>query len=222
MALLSKDREMDRGTMRSSEGRSGDLSVLTRDVRIVGDIETTGRVRLEGTVTGSVRARSIEIAGGGSVEGDVIALSRDDDKETFTVEGTVQGAVRARHVEIGEGGSVLGGIEADHATVRGRVQGGIQARDRLALKATAVVEGDIDARRLALEEGGQVNGNIRIGDRAALKESKEPNASAAAEQPKAAGGAQDAAKAGPAKSAQAGKGSDAGKASEVEKARASA
>lgn len=222
MALLSKDREMDRGTMRSSEGRSGDLSVLTRDVRIVGDIETTGRVRLEGTVTGSVRARSIEIAGGGSVEGDVIALSRDDDKETFTVEGTVQGAVRARHVEIGEGGSVLGGIEADHATVRGRVQGGIQARDRLALKATAVVEGDIDARRLALEEGGQVNGNIRIGDRAALKESKEPKASAAAEQPKASGAAQDAAKAGPAKSAQAGKGSDAGKASEVEKARASA
>lgn len=161
---------MDRGVTRSSEGRTGDLSVLSKDVRIVGDVETTGRVRLEGTVSGSVRARSIELAGSGSVEGDVVAMSKDDDKEPFVVDGTVHGAVRARHVEIGEGGSVLGGIEADHATVRGRVQGGIQARDRLALKATAVVEGDIDARRLALEEGGQVNGNIRIGDRAALKE----------------------------------------------------
>ena len=217
MALLSKDRELDRGSARPIEGRTSDLSVLTKDVRIVGDVETTGRVRLEGTVTGSIRARSIEIAKGGSVEGDVIALNRDDEREAFTVEGTVQGAVRARNVEIGEGGSVLGGIEADHATVRGRVQGGIQARDRLALKATAIVEGDIDARRLALEEGGQVNGNIRIGDRAALKESKETKEEAPAEQPpKAAGGAQSPAK------PEAGKAAQAAKSAEVEKARASA
>jgi cytoskeletal protein CcmA (bactofilin family) len=225
MALLSKDRELDRGGTRSSEGRTGDLSVLTRDVRIVGDVETTGRVRLEGTVTGSVRARSIEISGGGSVEGDVLAMARDEDNETFTVEGTVHGAVRARNVEIGEAGSVLGGIEADHATVRGRVQGGIQARDRLALKATAVVEGDIDARRLALEEGGQVNGNIRIGDRAALKskEAKESSASAPAEEPtKVASGGQSAMKPGSGKATQAGKGADAAKTSGVEQARASA
>lgn len=171
MALLSKDRDVERAPTRQGEARSGDLSVVTKDVRIVGDIETTGRVRLEGTVTGSVRARSIELTATGSVEGDVTAIARDDDKETFAIDGTVQGTVRARHVEIGEGGAVLGGVEADHATVRGRIQGGIQARDRLALKASAVVEGDIDARRLSLEEGGQVNGNIRIGDRASLEES---------------------------------------------------
>ena len=170
MALLSKDRDVERTPTRQGDARSGDLSVVTKDVRIVGDIETTGRVRLEGTVTGSVRARSIELTATGSVEGDVTAIARDDDKETFAIDGTVQGAVRARHVEIGEGGAVMGGVEADHATVRGRIQGGIQARDRLALKASAVVEGDIDARRLSLEEGGQVNGNIRIGDRAALEE----------------------------------------------------
>jgi len=178
MALLSKDRDDERAGGRGGEGRTGDLSVLTKDVRIVGDLETTGRMRLEGTVTGSVRARSFELAASGSVEGDVVSLTREDDKETFVIDGTVQGAVRARHVEVGEAGSVLGGVDADHATVSGRVQGGIQARDRLALKATSVVEGDIDARRLALEEGGQVNGNIRIGDRAALSEAERPSAEA--------------------------------------------
>ena len=170
MALLSKDREGEREGFRSTEGRSGDLSVITKDVRIVGDVETAGRLRLEGAVTGNVRAKSIELAATGSVEGDIVTLAGDDAKETFAIDGTVHGAVRARHVEVGQGGSVLGGIEADQATVSGRVQGGIQARDRLALRATAVVEGDIDARRLALEEGGQVNGNIRIGDRATLSE----------------------------------------------------
>jgi cytoskeletal protein CcmA (bactofilin family) len=165
MALLSKDRDVERAVARPSETRSGDLSVITKDVRIIGDVEAKGRVRIEGTVTGSVRARSTEVAPGGSV-------AHDDDKEPFVIDGTVHGTVRARHVEVGDRGSVLGGIEADQATVRGHIQGGVQARTRLALKATAVVEGDIDARRLALEEGGQVNGNIRIGDRAALKDTE--------------------------------------------------
>jgi cytoskeletal protein CcmA (bactofilin family) len=172
MALLSKDRDVERAVARPSETRSGDLSVITKDVRIIGDVEAKGRVRIEGTVTGSVRAQSTEVAAGGSVEGDVVAFAHDDDKEPFVIDGTVHGTVRARHVEVGDRGSVLGGIEADQATVRGHIQGGVQARTRLALKATAVVEGDIDARRLALEEGGQVNGNIRIGDRAALKDTE--------------------------------------------------
>jgi cytoskeletal protein CcmA (bactofilin family) len=183
MALLSKDRETDRGGPRTPETRQGDASVVTKDMRIEGDVEVKGRLRLEGTVTGSVRARSIDLAATGSVEGDVVALTRDDDKEAFVIDGTVHGAVRARHVEVGEAGAVLGGIETDHATVRGRIQGGIQARDRLSLKATAVVEGDIDARRLALEEGGQVNGNIRIGDRAALKEAPVDRPAKTAESP---------------------------------------
>lgn len=167
MALLSKERETEREAARG-EGRT-DLSVILKDVRILGDVETEGRIRLEGSVTGSVRARGLELAAGGSIEGDVVALGSSDAKEMFIIDGAVHGAVRAGHVQVGEAGSVKGGIEATQAAVRGRVLNGIQARDRLALKATAVVEGDIDARRLSLEEGGQVNGNIRIGDRASLK-----------------------------------------------------
>lgn len=170
MALLSREREAERAEGRVGEAGAGDLSIVSKEMRVEGDIETGGRVRVDGTVAGNVRARSIELSRSGSVEGDVDALGREADAEPFVIDGTVKGAVRARHIEIGESGAVLGGVETDSATVRGRIQGGIQARDRLALKATAVVEGDIDARRLALEEGGQVNGNIRIGDRAALAE----------------------------------------------------
>ena len=51
------------------------------------------------------------------------------------------------------------------------MHGGILARKRLALEETAEVEGDVDARRLALKEGGQVNGTIRMGDRADVESS---------------------------------------------------
>jgi len=167
MALLSKERETDRGPARS-EGPS-DLSVILKDVRILGDVESEGRMRIEGSVTGSVRARGLELAAGGTIEGDVTALGSGDSKESFVIDGEVKGSVRAGQVQVGQHGSVQGGIEATQAAVRGRVIGGIQARDRLALKSTAVVEGDIETRRLSLEEGGQVNGNIRIADRATLK-----------------------------------------------------
>lgn len=181
MALLSKDREAEQGASKAEAG--SDLSVILKNVRIVGDIETEGRVRLEGTVTGNVRARALELASGGSIEGDAVALGGEGARETFVIDGKVQGAVRAAQVEVGQSGSVEGGIEAQQAGVRGRVLGGIQARHRLALKATAVVEGDIDARRLSLEEGGQVNGNIRIGDRASLKSVPGQDAEPAAKPP---------------------------------------
>lgn len=170
MALLSREREAERSEGRAGDARSGDLSIVSKEMRVEGDLETRGRVRIDGTVSGNVRAQGIELSASGSVEGNVDALAREGGEDAFVIDGTVKGTVRARSVEIGDRGAVLGGVEADHATVRGRIQGGIQARDRLSLKATAVVEGDIDARRLALEEGGQVNGNIRIGDRAALAE----------------------------------------------------
>ncbi|MEX2048621.1 MAG: polymer-forming cytoskeletal protein [Gemmatimonadota bacterium] len=146
-----------------------DVSVITKDMRVAGDIETTGAIRIEGTVSGSVRAASLELTATGAVNGDLIAAEGDSVGGAFVVAGSVQGAVRAHQVEVCQGGTVLSGVVAETATVRGRILGGILARGRLALTATAVVEGDVHARRLALEEGGQVNGNIRIGDQAAVE-----------------------------------------------------
>lgn len=169
MALLSKDRDTDRTGARNEPSANGDLSVISKGMRVEGDIRSSGRVRIDGSVSGSVSARSVELTSSGAVDGDILAVSAEG-AEAFVIDGTVKGTVRAPVIEIGEKGAVLSGVETDHATVRGRIQGGIRARTRLALTATAVVEGDIDARRLALQEGGQVNGNIRIGDRAALEE----------------------------------------------------
>lgn len=173
--LLSREREVvTRSESWSDDPIAGGLSIVTEDMRIEGDIETKGSVRIEGTVTGGVRARGVELAATGSVEGNVEVLPLEGESQVFVIKGSVKGAVRASRVDIGQGGRVLGGIEADYATLGGNVQGGILARERLALRSTAVVEGDVDARRLALEEGGQVNGNIRVGDRATLSEEGRP------------------------------------------------
>lgn len=151
-----------------SAGRSGADSIISKQMVIHGDCVVEGRIRIEGSIKGNVKADGLELAESGSVEGDISAASQGrDGRPPFVIAGRVDGSVRSVRVEIAPAGKVLGGVEADEVQVRGRVQGGIVARKRLVLKETAVVEGDVRARVLGLEEGGQVNGTILMGEKAA-------------------------------------------------------
>jgi len=161
----SKDQEESSARATTVKGPGG-ASLISRDLRIVGDCISDGRLRIEGTVTGDVTAAGLEVAQSGSVEGDVVVRKGGGSGQAIVVDGKVQGAVRGTRVEVGKNGRVDGGLRATEAVVEGHVEGGIVAEQRLILEETAVVEGDVRARRLALKEGGQVNGNIRMGERA--------------------------------------------------------
>ncbi|MDX1567058.1 MAG: polymer-forming cytoskeletal protein [Longimicrobiales bacterium] len=161
----SKDQESEGGTRATTVKGPGGASLISRDLRIVGDCVSDGRLRIEGTVTGDVTAAGLEVSPSGSVEGDV-TVRKGGSSDTIVIDGSVKGAVRGARVEVGKEGRVDGGLVATEAVVEGHVKGGILAEQRLILEETAEVEGDVRARRLALKEGGQVNGNIRMGDRA--------------------------------------------------------
>jgi len=84
---------------------------------------------------------------------------------TLRIEGSVEGTVHAaKAVVVGKEGVVDGDIETQDAVVGGRVTGSIKAESRLELQATCVIEGEIRARRIKLEEGGVVNGNVSTGE----------------------------------------------------------
>lgn len=145
---------------------AGPLSVITKEMRIHGDCETSGRLRLQGRIEGNVTAKGIELLESGEVRGDVNAAANAERTEAFIIGGRVMGVVRAGHVEVKRSGIVQGGVEANEAVIHGHVHGGIRVSGRLALEATAQVEGDVFALRLSLVEGGQVNGTIRMGEHA--------------------------------------------------------
>lgn len=84
---------------------------------------------------------------------------------TLRVEGTVEGTVRAgKAVVVGKDGAVLGDITTQDAVIGGRVTGSIIAESRLELQATCVIEGEVRARRIKLDEGGRVNGKVHTGE----------------------------------------------------------
>ncbi len=73
---------------------------------------------------------------------------------SIQVEGRIEGEIISQgDVVIGKSGSVKGNLHVKSITLAGTVQGNIQAKDRIELKSTARLLGDIKAKRLAVEDG---------------------------------------------------------------------
>jgi cytoskeletal protein CcmA (bactofilin family) len=114
----------------------------------------------ENTVPQQAHENAISIIGPGMrVVGDC------DTEGTIRIEGLVQGTVRAsKAVVIGKDGTVEGDVLTQDAVIGGKVTGSVVAESRLELQATCVVDGEIRARRIKLDEGGRVNGTVHTGE----------------------------------------------------------
>lgn len=108
------------------QSRDNVISIIGPGMRVTGDCETDGTLRIEGTVEGTVRA--------------------------------------GKAVVIGKDGVVEGDVTTQDAIIGGRVTGAVYAESRLELQATCVIEGEIRARRIKLDEGGRVNGTVQTGE----------------------------------------------------------
>ena len=98
-------------------------------------------------------------------------LSGDEDLE---IEGRVEGTVAlpGHQVTIGANGKVTAQVEAKSVVVIGHVSGNVSAGERVEVQASGIVDGDIVAPRLLIQEGAVVNGSIQMG--AAAKSAAAP------------------------------------------------
>jgi cytoskeletal protein CcmA (bactofilin family) len=99
------------------------------------------------------------IAPGTKVTGDI------ETDGTLRVEGVVEGMIKAaKAVVVGKDGVVNGDIATQDAVIGGKVAGTVIAESRLELQATCIIDGEIRARRVKLDEGGKVNGQVAMGE----------------------------------------------------------
>jgi len=83
------------------------------------------------------------------------------------ISGTHKGTLDVQgRVVVAEGGTVEGEITAANIDVAGRVEGQLVANELLVLRASAEVEGEVQAERLVIEEGAVFHGECVMGDRA--------------------------------------------------------
>ncbi len=76
------------------------------------------------------------------------------------VDGEVVGDVQGAEVVVGITGKVSGKVTGRKVDVFGRVSG-LVSGDEVVLKASAIVEGDIHHKSLAIETGAQFDGGSR-------------------------------------------------------------
>ncbi|MFW6079647.1 MAG: bactofilin family protein, partial [Gemmatimonadota bacterium] len=100
---------------KTTQAREGVISIIGPGMKVTGDCEAEGTLRIEGRVDGTVRA--------------------------------------GKAVVVGKDGIVDGDILTQDAVIGGRVSGTITAESRLELQATCVIEGEVKARRIQLDEG---------------------------------------------------------------------
>jgi cytoskeletal protein CcmA (bactofilin family) len=93
------------------------------------------------------------------VEGKVISA------EDLTIDGDVQGSIElgGHTLTIGQDASIKADLLAKTVTISGKVKGNVKAVDKVDLRATGSVDGDITAPRFVMADGATVLGKVQAG-----------------------------------------------------------
>jgi len=85
-------------------------------------------------------------------------------RDTVRIDGSFSGEISSENTLIvGESGKIHATIKSVCVMVSGLVEGDIQASSQIVLHKTAVVNGDLIAPTIVMEEGSQLNGTVRMG-----------------------------------------------------------
>ena len=109
---------------------SGVASIISTDLKIIGDLKCNGDIMIDGTVEGDINCRILTVGERAKINGSVVA-------DTVRISGTIKGQVKAKAVHLDKSARVTGDIT--HGT--------------LTMEAGASLEGQV--RRLeAVDTGG--------------------------------------------------------------------
>ena len=106
--------------------------------------------------------------------------------EDLIVDGEVEGSIslKGQTLTVGPNGRVRANIEARNVVVHGRVNGDIHASERVELRKTASLAGDIATARISIDDGAFFKGGIDIQKpEPTTKAEVKPQSSAAAATP---------------------------------------
>jgi cytoskeletal protein CcmA (bactofilin family) len=84
--------------------------------------------------------------------------------EDLYLDGQVEGSIELRDhsLTVGPNGSVKANVSAKGVIIQGKLEGSVNASERVDLRQSAVVNGDVTTQRIAIEEGAFLKGKVDI------------------------------------------------------------
>ena len=129
MAMFTKDSPDKSDTKQSAAApNEAALSIIAFGMKVHGDIDTSGVIKVEGTIEGTIRgARQVLVGRQGEVKGDVhakeVVIGGKVDgtvhaTERVEIQGTssVNGDIYTKSIVVLEGGKINGTVRMDEAT----------------------------------------------------------------------------------------------------------
>ncbi len=90
-------------TVATVQAKPSSPSLISSDVRIVGDLQSEGEVQVDGTIDGDIRTHTLLVGEGAHIVGEIVS-------DTVIIRGNVTGQVKARSVELAKTAHVIGDI----------------------------------------------------------------------------------------------------------------
>lgn len=123
---------------------------------------------MEGPKAEVSRAEMTRIGKSMTVKGELSA------REDLYLDGEVEGAIELRDhsLIIGPNGRARANVDARAVVVHGKLDGNVRGSERVELKKTAVLVGEIVTQRIVIEDGAYFKGSIDIQKQAAKPETR--------------------------------------------------
>ncbi len=135
-----------------SEPVSDENAVITKNMKINGDLESTGSIEVQGYITGNVKCNG-KLTVTGNIEGNSTS------SEFFADAARIQGEIASTGtVKIGVNSIVIGNIKATSAVIAGAVKGDIDIQGPVVVDSSAVVAGNIVSRSVQINNGAVIEG----------------------------------------------------------------
>jgi cytoskeletal protein CcmA (bactofilin family) len=92
--------------------------------------------------------------------------------EDLYVDGEVEGSVELRdhNLTVGPNGRVRANINAKEVVIHGKVDGNVSGTERVELRKSAVLVGNIATQRIVIEDGAYFKGGIDVSKETAKRE----------------------------------------------------
>lgn len=78
--------------------------------------------------------------------------------------GSFEGSISSKgKIHIADGAKCKATINAKEVAIEGRVEGNVEAGERIEIKPSGAITGDITATRMTMADGASIDGHCRIG-----------------------------------------------------------
>ncbi|MEG2550074.1 MAG: polymer-forming cytoskeletal protein [Erysipelotrichaceae bacterium] len=133
-----------------------DTTIIAKSISLEGNINSEGNVETYGAIKGDICAKGkIDLYGiqNGNINGQAIAI------EGAKIDGNITAKA---NIKIDSESTIRGDVVADSIDLDGSITGIIHAEGLVCLHRNAILNGDIQAGSISIDEGAQIYGQITM------------------------------------------------------------